>query len=79
MTESYKTKSRIATAIAFIAALISYLGVDGLKQIIPAEYAGAIPIIVFVAGYILAQSTEDKRVEVAEQLVREETDDEDAC
>jgi len=72
MVETYKYKSKIATAIAFIAALISYLGKDGLAQFIPEEYAFLIPILVFAAGYVLAQSTENKRVEVAEQMVHEQ-------
>ena len=72
MTETYKYKSKIATAIAFIATLIAYLGEDGLRQIMPPEYAFLIPILVFIAGYILAQSTENKRVEVAEQMIMEQ-------
>ena len=72
MVESYKTKSQIATAAAFIAGLIVYVGKDNLATIVPPEYANWIPIIVLVAGYILAQVTENKRVEVAEQLVHEE-------
>lgn len=71
MTESYKTKSKIATAISFVAAFITYIGQDGLSQIIPTEYAKLIPLIVLVAGYIVTQSTENKRVEVAEQLQSE--------
>lgn len=72
MVESYKYKSKIATAIAFIAAIIVHLGQDGLTQIIPAEYANIIPLLVFIAGWILAQSTENKRVEIAEQIVHEQ-------
>lgn len=72
MTETYKYKSKIATAIAFIAALIAYLGEDGLRQIMPQEYAFLIPILIFIAGYILAQSTENKRVDVAEQMIMEQ-------
>ena len=72
MTETYKYKSKIATAISFIAALIAYLGKDGLTQIMPAEYAFLIPILVFCAGYVLTQSTENKRVEIAEQLIHEQ-------
>ena len=71
MVETYKYKSKIATAISFIAAFIVYIGQDGLKQIMPTEYAFIIPIIVFIAGYILTQKTENKRVEVAEQMVYE--------
>lgn len=71
MTESYKFKSRLATAISFLAAFIIYVGQDGLKQVIPTEYAWLIPIIIFLAGYIATQKTEDKRVETAEQLIEE--------
>ena len=71
-TESYKYKSQIATAAAFAAGLIVYIGKDNLATIVPVEYANWIPIIVLVAGYILAQTTENKRVDVAEQIVREE-------
>lgn len=89
MTQTYKYKSKIATAIAFIAGIIVYLGKDGLAQIIPGKYANIIPVIVLIAGYILAQTTEDKRVDVAEQIAYEEIakqvdpestgDAEDAC
>lgn len=71
MVESYKYKSKIVTAISFIAAFIIYIGKDGLAQFIPAEYAWLIPIIIFIAGYLATQKTEDKRVEVAEQIVHE--------
>ena len=71
MVETYKYKSKIATAISFIAAFIVYIGQDGLTQIMPKEYAYFIPIIVFIAGYIATQATENKRVSVAEQMVYE--------
>ena len=74
MTETYKYKSKIATAISFIAAFIVYIGREGLTQIMPTEYANLIPIIILIAGYILTQSTENKRVEVAEQMVHEQYD-----
>lgn len=72
MVESYKYKSKMATAISFLAALIVYLGKDGLAKIMPPEYAYLIPIIVFAAGYVVSQKSEDKRIEIAEQLVHEE-------
>ena len=72
MTETYKYKSKIATAISFIAAFIVYIGREGLTQIMPTEYANLIPIIILIAGYILTQSTENKRVEVAEQMIHEQ-------
>lgn len=71
MTETYKYKSKIATAISFIAAFIVYIGQDGLNQLIPSEYAKIISVIILIAGYILTQTTENKRVEVAEQIVEE--------
>lgn len=77
MVESYKTKSKIATAAAFIAGLIAYIGQDKLATVIPPEYANWVPIIVLIAGYILAQSTENKRVDIAEQLVYENIAQED--
>ena len=72
MVETYKYKSKIATAIAFIAMIIVSLGKDGLTQIIPAEYVWTIPVIVGIATWILAQKTEDKRVDVAEHMVYEQ-------
>ena len=71
MVETYKYKSKIATAISFIAAFIVFIGRDGLTQIMPAEYANLIPFIILLAGYIVTQTTENKRVAVAEQLVLE--------
>ena len=70
--KSFKYKSKIATAISFIAAFIAYIGRDGLAEVMPAEYAYLVPIIVFLAGYILSQSTENTRVDVAEQLIKEQ-------
>jgi len=69
MVESYKYKSKIATAIAFIAAFIVYLGKDELAKILPPEYAFLASFIVIIAGYVLAQGTENKRVNIAELLV----------
>ena len=71
MVETYKYKSKIATAISFIAVIITYLGKDGLAQIMPEEYAWLIPILVAIAAYVITQTTENKRVDVAEQMVYE--------
>lgn len=71
MVESYKVKSRLANILVFVAGLVSYIGVDGLRTVIPEGYANFIPIIVMIAGYIVVQSTEDKRVAVAEELVHD--------
>ena len=72
MVETYKYKSKFATAISFIAMFIAYLGKDGLTQLIPADYAWLIPPIVGIAAYIVTQTTENKRVEVAEEMVHEQ-------
>ena len=74
MTESYKYKSKIATAVAFIATIVVCLGKDGLSKIVPQEYVWIIPVIVGAASWVLAQKTEDKRVDVAEQIVYEKLD-----
>lgn len=37
----------------------------------PKELAYLAPIIVMIAGYIAVQATENKRVDIAEQLVRD--------
>ena len=67
--ESYKYKSKLATAISFLAAFIVYIGKDELAKILPVEWAYLAPIIVLIAGYIATQSTENKRVDIAELLV----------
>jgi len=79
MVESYKNKSKIANAIVFLAGLITYIGVDNLSKIMPAEYAYLAPIIVMIAGYIIVQTTENTRVEIAEKLaiqnIKSDTDE----
>ena len=72
--ESYKTKSKIATAIGGIATIISVLGVEQLNSLFPG-YGQFIPAIVALATWYLSQTTENKRVEVAEQLVHEQYND----
>ena len=71
MVESYKYKSKAANAIVFIAGLITYIGVDNLAKVMPKEWAYLAPIIVMIAGYIIVQTTENTRVEVAEQIITE--------
>lgn len=71
MTPTYKYKSKAANAIVFIAGLITYIGKDMLAQVMPKELAYLAPVIVLIAGYIIAQTTEDKRVDVAEQRIKE--------
>lgn len=70
MVGSLKNYSRAINIIVFFAGLISFLGVEGLKNVIPAQYQYLIPTIIMVAGYVLVQLSEDARVERAEQIVR---------
>lgn len=72
MVESYKIQSKLTNAIVFLAGLITYIGVDNLAKIMPKELAYLAPIIVMVAGYIAVQTTENIRVERAEQKAVEE-------
>lgn len=69
MVESYKTQSKITNAIVFLAGLITYIGVDNLAKVLPKELAYLAPIIVMIAGYIAVQTTENIRVERAEQII----------
>ena len=72
--ESYKNKSKIATLLSFIAAFIVYMGKDEIAKLLPAEYAFLAGLIVLIAGYFVTQQTENKRVDVAEQLVHDQYD-----
>lgn len=72
MIQSYKYKSKAANIIVFAAGLITYIGKDNLLQILPENYRYLAPILVLIAGYLVVQSTENTRVEVAEKLVHEQ-------
>jgi len=67
MIPTYEYKSKIANIIAFLAGLVTFMGRDMLAQILPKEIAYLAPFIVTFAGYILAQKTENIRVDVAQQ------------
>ena len=71
MVESYKIQSKLATAIGGICTIISVLGIDQLTQIFP-RYGQYIPCIVALATWYLSQTTENKRVDIAEQLIHEQ-------
>ena len=71
--ESLKNWSRITNILVFIAGFIAYIGADGLKGVIPAEYQYLIPFIVMAAGYLLVQLSEEKRVERAEHMAIKDT------
>ena len=64
--------SKFITIIVFFAGLVSFLGVEGLRGIIPPEYQYLIPTIIMVAGYVLVQFSEDARVERAENVATNE-------
>lgn len=74
MVESYKFKSKLATAIGGIATIITALGVEQLSTAFP-SFGRYIPVIVAIATWYVSQTTENKRVEVAEQLVHEQYND----
>ncbi len=71
MVESYKFKSKLATAIGAIATIITTLGIGQLEAIFP-QFGKYIPVVVAIATWYLSQTTENRRVEVAEQLVHEQ-------
>ena len=70
--KSYKYKSKAATATTFIATYILYLGQDGLNELLPKEFLFIVPFLVYLAGYFVTQTTEDKRVSVAEDIKDEQ-------
>ena len=74
MVETFKYKSKFATAIGAVATIISVLGVDQLQALFP-SFGHYIPAVVALATWWLSQSTENTRVEIAEQMVREEYED----
>lgn len=74
MVESFKYKSKMATAIGAVATIISILGVDQLQTMFP-SFGQYIPIVVAAASWYLSQTTENTRVDIAEQLIREEYED----
>lgn len=70
MTESYKLKSKITTAIGGIATIITTLGVDQLEAIAPG-YGKFIPALVALATWYTSQTTENTRVKKAEKIAVE--------
>ena len=72
MVETYKHKSRMWTIIVAVIVAISTIGINDWQNILPTKYSFLAPTIVAVLGFVVAQLTEEKRVNVAEQLVHEE-------
>lgn len=71
MTESYKIKSKIVTAIGGICTIITALGVDQLEAIFP-YWGKFIPAVVALATWYSSQTTENTRVERAQKIAVEE-------
>lgn len=74
MVESYRIKSKLITAIGGIATIISILGVNQLEALFP-EFGKFIPAIVAIATWYTSQTSENKRVDIAQQLVHEQYQD----
>lgn len=77
--ESYKNYSRFSTLIVTVITAISVIGIDEWKVILTPKYAFLAPVIVAVLSFVVAQYTEEKRVNRAEELVHDQyvIDDED--
>lgn len=71
MTTTYKYKSRLITAIAFIIMLLAAITPDAWQSLLPNQYWVFIPTIMGIITYTAAQLSEEKRVEVAETMVIE--------
>ena len=71
MVESYKTSSRLITLIVFIAVFIT-TNQETILGIINPEYHQIFLFVVLIAGYVVTQFSEEKRVNHAEKLVEEE-------
>lgn len=71
MTTTYKYKSRLITAIAFLAMLLAAITPDAWQSLLPNQYWVFIPTIIAALTWLAAQLSEEKRVEVAETMVIE--------
>ena len=71
MTETYKYKSRLITAIAFIIMLLAAITPEAWQSFLPNQYWVFIPTIIAALTWLAAQLSEEKRVQTAEQLVIE--------
>lgn len=69
MITTFKHKSRIITIIATVFTALGTLTVEQWTNILPPELSQYATIIVILIGFIVAQLSEEKRVEVAQKLV----------
>lgn len=70
-TATYKYKSRLITAIAFVAMLLAAITPDAWQSLLPNQYWVFIPTIITILTYLSTQISEEKRVEIAEKIVLE--------
>ncbi len=70
-TATYKYKSRLITAIAFVAMLLAAITPDAWQSLLPNQYWVFIPTIIAILTYLSAQISEEKRVEIAETIMIE--------
>lgn len=68
--ESFKIPSQLTNVIVFIAMFI-LANQELLTSNTPSEYNAIVSTVIVLAGFIVTQYTEDKRVAVAEELVVE--------
>lgn len=73
--KSLKGYSYAINLITFLCGLITFLGVENLKTVVPENFQYLIPVVVLTAGYVLVQLSENARVERAEDIVRSELND----
>ena len=71
MTTTYKYKSRLITAIGFLAMILAAITPDAWQSLLPNQYWVFIPTIIAALTWLAAQLSEEKRVEVAETMVIE--------
>ena len=74
--ESLKIPSRIVTLIVTVVfailTAVATMTPEGLAAYLPSEIAGYAALIIIFAGAIVNQYSEEKRVERAEDLIRQQ-------
>ena len=73
--ESLKNKSRLVTVLVTIAfailKAIDTITPEGLAAYLPEEFAPYAALIIIIAGAIVNQYSEEKRVERAEDIIKQ--------
>lgn len=74
--ESLKIPSRIVTLIVTVVfailTAVATMTPEGLAAYLPSEIAGYAALIIIIAGAIVNQYSEEKRVERAEDLIKQQ-------